>query len=454
MKPVSTILIANASEYFSPIEDQLPLPHRDQWVQTDYDERDFFLFWEGDNKLVIVPKPMDPQFIADVLALLDYRNCVVLWPSQSYGELSRDILADSALLEFLANHISCSEMPSLIAWGSTEAFQDLVAHLRAIGLRFEAPELPARDKMWTVSFFGSKAGFRQLLTTLAEKHSCLSLPAGWICRNLDEAYGLACQLSLSGRNIILKPNHGCAGWATTVVSASQSFSLGDSSAIRLRRLIEELIALSNGDLIIIETFVESPKEAPWLMVPTVDAVIDRNGETRIQFIGNMRMDNLVNYNGVEFGEEVLPKETQSKLAEIALVVGRGLGQYGYRGWFDVDFVIDARWQPYCTEINTRRTGPVYAFGIYSRLQQLYGPAVVAAAARDVWNVPGFAGLSYISVKEQLSEVLFPIRGEPRGLVIAKSSPLLEGRGTVGYVAVGKNREDVLSIESHAAELVG
>src|SRR6266550_2069085 len=93
-RPVKTIIIGNNREFFSPIDQYVAADHKKEFVQSDYDETDMDIMWHGDNKMVVVPRPIDPAFTADILQLFDYHNVQIISPRETGRGLSEDIIAD------------------------------------------------------------------------------------------------------------------------------------------------------------------------------------------------------------------------------------------------------------------------------------------------------------------------------------------------------------------------
>lgn len=71
---INTVIIGNNREYFSPIDPHVPDALKDEFVQSDIDEADMDIMWHGDNKIVLLPKVVDPAFVNDISQLFKYKN--------------------------------------------------------------------------------------------------------------------------------------------------------------------------------------------------------------------------------------------------------------------------------------------------------------------------------------------------------------------------------------------
>ncbi|MFD5881282.1 hypothetical protein, partial [Streptomyces yangpuensis] len=78
------------------------------------------------------------------------------------------------------------------------------------------------------------------------------------------------------------------------------------------------------------------------------------------------------YRGATVGPGAVPERAEKPLLAFGAAVGRELASSGYRGWFDVDFVVDAEGRLAPTETNLRLTGPAIAFMVAARLDALRG----------------------------------------------------------------------------------
>jgi hypothetical protein len=451
---IKTIIIANNHEYYAPLDVCLSSATQKILQQGDADVASRVLFWEDDDKLVVLPKPIDTEWLIDIQQIMRYKNLTIRWPKNYTGMLCKDILSDSDLLEFICDNISVSKGSSLISWGATKGLQELSSYLLCRDLIFQVPSLPNPDCFWTIDFFGTKAGFRQLGASLVNRGAPIKLPDGWICSNVQESTYFINNFLATERSVILKPNRSCGGWGTVVLQAEQFDSVSEISLSELiHNQVEDFGAITTEGSMIVEEYI-SPSfyKNSYHLIPSVDAFIDHDGQTHCKIIGNMIIKDLTHYHGIVLGNDILPSQVADRLKKIATIIGNGLAEHGYRGWFDIDLVADSEQELYCTEINTRRTASIYAFNIFTKLKGYYPGQIKVALANDGWNVDAFQGLSYKDVKSALKSVLFPIENKPCGMVITMASPLLDGRGMIGFVIVGASLKDIMEIERKAEVL--
>ncbi|MBZ9599951.1 GNAT family N-acetyltransferase [Streptomyces yangpuensis] len=166
----------------------------------------------------------------------------------------------------------------------------------------------------------------------------------------------------AGKSTVVKSEHGVGGSGTTVVTAGQVRAAGGARAV-LRRL-------PRGPLLV-EEFVEGPTDPGAARDLTYDGFVDPAG--RVHEVGAALMDVTEGaYRGATVGPGAVPERAEKPLLAFGAAVGRELASSGYRGWFDVDFVVDAEGRLAPTETNLRLTGPAIAFMVAARLDALRG----------------------------------------------------------------------------------
>lgn len=147
-KPIKTVIIGNNREFFSSIDPFVPKLHKKEFVQSDFDETDMDIMWKGDNKLVVVPRPIDQAFTQDIINLFNYKNVEVVSPIETGKGLSEDIIADNITLSHIVNAIRGSTNVQVIPWGHTSQFQSFNRVLEKHGVVYSTPETPLEIGNW------------------------------------------------------------------------------------------------------------------------------------------------------------------------------------------------------------------------------------------------------------------------------------------------------------------
>ncbi|MFD5490487.1 GNAT family N-acetyltransferase [Streptomyces virginiae] len=236
----------------------------------------------------------------------------------------------------------------LVPWGLTRPFGLLA------GRPWRAGELRYESKAAAHGLFGR---------ILAEGgHPGIVLPAQVRAAGRWAAARLLAARARAGESTVLKSEHGVGGSGTTVVTAGQVRAAGGARAL-LRRL-------PRGPLLV-EEFVDGPADPGAARDLTYDGFVGPGGPA--PQVGATPPDVAAGASPrAKIGPSSLSHPAEKTLLAFGAAVGRELAASGYRGWFDVDFVVDAEGRLAPTETNLRLTGPSIAFMVAARLDALRG----------------------------------------------------------------------------------
>jgi hypothetical protein len=163
----------------------------------------------------------------------------------------------------------------------------------------------------------------------------------------------------------------------------------------------------------------------------------------------MRVDEHGFYKGQEMHSSVLPEEVSKKMIKIGLELGYLYSKSGYKGYFDVDFIIDKNKKLFVTESNTRHTGGTH---VYRAALNLIGNDFANKTyvlSKNDYSLDG-QKLNFTKVHELLKPILFN-KISKEGLVIASSN--LIKLGMLTYIIFARNKERALDIEQKMGVLL-
>src|SRR6266508_2148272 len=189
------------------------------WDAASVALTDMSLFWCGDDKVVVLPRPPDPAFLSDVTRGLGYKNVRVICPNTMSHSICNDIVNDKELFDALVQIIRNSDKPQIVAWGATAQFYYFLNELTLAGANFVVPEVPEPSNYWTALYFESKSGFREFAT---REVSGLKIPEGFVCGNKDVALDAISYFSKRNKGFVLKANYGTGGFSTMCYPADQA----------------------------------------------------------------------------------------------------------------------------------------------------------------------------------------------------------------------------------------
>ncbi|MFB0631210.1 GNAT family N-acetyltransferase [Streptomyces sp. AB3(2024)] len=303
-------------------------------------------FYSPYPAVLVLPRAVPPGWIRLVGRQLGWGPGVEVLD----GLAERDPgLSDAVLARpELARRVTGRGLP-LVPWGRTEPYG------RLAGLPWRPRDLRYESKS------AAHALFARILA--GGGHPGIALPAQWRAATRWAAVRTVRSRARAGLGTVLKSEHGVGGSGTRVVTPALVRAVGGARAA--------LRGLPRGPLLV-EEYVEGPEgPARGPRDLTYDGFVD--GEGRPHEVGTAVMEVCDGaYRGATVGPAVVPAALEEPLRAFGAAVGRELAASGYRGWFDVDFVVDAAGRPAPTEANLRLTGPSVAFMVAARLDVLRG----------------------------------------------------------------------------------
>ncbi|MGN9783105.1 hypothetical protein ACTMTF_16855 [Nonomuraea sp. ZG12] len=294
--------------------------------------------------LVVLPLPVPEWWIRHLSETLGWGELRVCGGLAADGQVSAALAGRPELI---------SSEATVLAWGHTPAFD-----------RIRPAPAGVLD---CIRRFESKRGSHELFRELAPGRRGIRIAA-------QRRVGSRRELRGAALPYVLKKEYGVGGVGTQIVTTTPP-------PRRVRGLLlEEYIAgVAN---------------------PTYDAVVAADGRVHPVGTGAMTIDG-TRYQGVTLGPGALPAEQVRTAAGFGAAVGTALASYGYRGWYDVDFVADRAGPLVPTEINLRLTGPAVAFTLQVALDRLHGAGHVV---RTLDCLPLGARLPSTALREHVTRL--------------------------------------------------
>ena len=442
------ITISNLSEDIWPFIASLPEKERQVEINENayLSDREIWTLSPTEPTVFITPVQPDDDFLAYYRSLCPASQLEVWVTKQHSGKTCADILHDPALFQKLVQ-LGQQETLRLTSYSASSQFYDLVDALRAQGCTVETPQAPTKPQAWTVNFFGSKSGIRQVTQHLSNSH-CSWMAEGMVCFGLFDAAALAASRYVAEGGVVIKTNKAHSGVGVKI------FRPGD--------LPDEFEACQQAVL----SFLQ--QEAYWEMFPIVvekyleidqtvgggnpncEFLISEKGKLELLYTCGMRVSREGVFKGIEVSRTVLPTTVLEQLLAYGQELGEEYVKAGYRGYFDVDCVYTKDQQLLITESNVRRTGGTH---VYHMARHLYGADFLDTAYTLSHNNYQVSSEQSLSFKE-LQSILEPLLFSPQtkeGLVIASANLLKQH--TFAYVIIGSSKECALAIEDEMEKLL-
>lgn len=448
--PETTVYIFNLSEDVWPFISAMSDTKARQFEiqeNADLSERDLFSCADEDNILYIFPKSIDESFINYYTELFGKRRIRILTPKKHTGVICEDILDDDDVMAHIIAAANGSKRLVLTGYTTSQQFLNLVAELQSRGLHVMTPDAPEEEDSWTVNFYGSKSGVRQLAALSRAAEPDLVMPEGIIVSGIVDAAKIAAKKYIKERGVVIKTNKGHSGAGVLL------FDEGDLPAeypVCEAAILDVLKKDSYWNLfpIIIESFV-SVNAAVAGGFPNVEFRILKNGRVEYLYYGGMRVRQGV-FKGMEIGQDVVSDQLLARMIDTGFYIGEQYRRAGYRGYFDVDFIAAKNGQLYVTESNVRRTGGTHVF---VTAQKLFGDDFLYRTYilfNNLYELSKKNIRTFRDLKDVLMPVLFNEQtGE--GLIITCEGALATNR--FGYIIFGANRKRAFELESKMEELL-
>ena len=149
--------------------------------------------------------------------------------------------------------------------------------------------------------------------------------------------------------------------------------------------------------------------------PSIEVFVDGTGP-KITYVCNQIVSQEGVFLGILMGKKSLGKDIVREMNRIGKLIGSNYFKLGYRGFFDIDFIVSKNRTLYPIETNVRRTGGTH---VYDLTRKLFGRDWVknaVALSTDSFNY-GKTVLSAEEIINKISSLTFPIKGEEEGVVV-------------------------------------
>lgn len=438
MKKIKNIIIANGAEAFREILSNVnDSDCRVSKINNEHYLSNRSLFWGEGNKLIITPFPVQEVLLKKANEVLGLVNVENLYPLKTDISLSSAIIQDKKLFNKLKNVIKENPQVTLSSYAHTPEFAFLVGELKKEGLHFNLDQNPLENCDWLVTYLGSKIGFRSEILKLQKNYKSILTPQFFICRSKEEVEKISSWFCENKTSCVVKVPSGEGGWGIIIVDCNEYFTKIERERIIRSKMNEDSI-WDNGPYLV-EEFIQSNSKNN-LNSPSIEFFIDNQGATAT-YACNQIVDKAGRFIGVTLGKDCIEVKTKRVLHRVGKVIASRYYELGYRGFFDIDFIMSSEGKAYPIETNIRRTGGTHVFDL---TQKIFGRNWINKAAvlsSDTFRY-GDRVLPVEKILEKVSSISFPIDGEKKGVVITISSI---DQPVFGFIIFATNLSEVMRI---------
>lgn len=441
---IDTIFFANLSEIAKPLIKLMNKKKSEIEIMEDHYLCSRFIFFNEDKYLLVTPFQLNNDFSKYATQLLKIKNFINLSPKKIHDSLSEAVFEEKNLLKQIIKIIKTNPTIKIVSYAVTPEFTKLIDYLKSIKLKFGTPEMSGFGNEWTGPFFDSKSGFRQGVNYVGGNFP--EMPEGIICDSLEEVKAWAEYFLLKENSgCVIKSNRGLAGAGLKIIKKNEIQN--NNVKEYLDRILTE--KYWSQDVVVVERFIESDEKICGGF-PNIEMKINSEGVETKYFCG-MRVTDKGEFRGVEMGKKAVPLFVKRILRRSAVKYGQFLQKAGYRGFYEIDWIVDKEKNLFPVEANLRRTGGTHVYEAAIRLlgddfqKKYYITAVNVQSINKTFN------LDFKGIKGQLKSVLYPIHNQKRGVIITIAPRSVYGK--IGYMVIGFDKKDALAIENEFLELI-
>jgi hypothetical protein len=443
--PTNTVYIFNMSEdvwpFIKAFSDE-EAKHKEIEENADLGDRDLFSFCGEDNMIFILPRPVREQFLNYYTTLFGKKNFRILVPNHHSGVICSDIENDPQLLQELIKAANGQKRLTLKSYTTSQPFLDLVRLLREKGLTIFTPDAPDEEDAWTVNFYGSKSGIRQLSQQSRATEPDLIMPDGIVVSGIIDASRIAANKYIREHGVVIKTNKGHSGAGVLLLREGDlptEYTACQKKVLSLLRKDEYWKLFP----IIIESLI-SVNQSIGGGCPNVEYRILKNGHVEFLFSGGMRVTKDGVFKGMEINNEVISDQFVARMVDTGFYIAEQYRSNGYVGYFDVDFVAAKNGQLYVTESNVRRTGGTHVHAVAETLFGKDFMYLTYILSNNNYDLPGDTIYSFNQIQQMLQPILFQKKTR-EGIVLISESLLSYKR--LAYIIFARNKKRAYEIES-------
>lgn len=451
-KPTSFVYVFNMSEDVWPfIQTMSDIKSRDLELAWNarLSEREIFTLVDVTEPIVFVsPTVVRDEFLNYFKSLFGNKDIRVLVPIEKTGETSLDCIADEKVMSTIVASVNGAKRLIVVGYATSPQFLKLVRTLRGLGVNVFTPEAPEEEDAWTINFFGTKSGIRQLAQKSVAQEPDFMMADGLICVGVEDAAKIAARKYVEEHGVVIKTNKGHSGMGVLLFREGEL----PNDYHECKAEIDKIL-MKDGYWekfpIIVESYIPINQNIGG-GCPNVEYRIHKSGRIEFLYYCGMRVTKSGEFQGVEINQDVISDQVGAQMVDTGFFVAEQYAKVGYRGYFDVDFVAGRNGKLSVTESNVRRTGGTF---VYHVAEKLFGKDFLIATyilSNNSRDLPKGKKWEFTTLLTALTPVLFQKKtGE--GVVLVSSS-LLE-LGKFGYIVFGANKRRAYEIEEEMMRLL-
>lgn len=416
---------------------------RFEYISESEDAADaYFMSMGGEKDFIFVsPKSMSVEFQTYCKKIMGFKNGQIIVPTLRSHLICEDLIADAKSFETLASKAKQYKRVVLVSYSASKELYSLKEYLERLGIVVYTPEAPELSASWTVNFYGSKSGIRQLAQQSKAEEPDFMMPEGIICVGMHDAAQIAAHKYIKQKGVVIKTNKGSGGSGVLIFRDGELPS--DYKACQ-KAIVDQMMPDRYWDVypIVIEDLINI-NYAMAGGFPNVEFRIHKNGRVEMLYVCACQVTPKGKFYGIDINEDILNDRIQTRLEDTGYYIGEKYAAAGYRGHFDVDMIAAKNGQIYVCESNTRNTGGTDTYKIAKTLlgKDFMDDGYTLSRSHPHWFQPKKYTLW------EMCDLLQPLMydaSSKEGLIFNSENSVLDGK--MIYAIIGKNKKRAYDIE--------
>ena len=409
----------------------------------------YFLGLSSEPNFVFVsPVVISKEFQDYAKSLMNYKQGEVIVPKTKSHLLCEDFLSDKNLIDGFVKKVKDYKKVSLVSYSATSQFYKVKDYLTENGVNVYTPEAPEIDSAWTVNFFGSKSGIRQLAQKSVALEPDFMMPDGMICWGKFDAAKIAADKFLKQKGVVIKTNKGSSGNGLFIFREGEL----PSNYQECEKKIQEYLGQEEyweKFPIIVEDLVNINYNAGGGF-PNIEFKIQKSGRIEMLYYCSMLVTKKGKYYGMHVNDEILNERLTARFIDTGYFVAEQYGSAGYRGHFDIDMIAAKNGHVYITESNNRNTGGTDVYKIVNKLigKDFMDDCYVITQEED--KIKSLQFLTFTKLLTALEPVLYSPKSR-EGIIINSQNSLKDKR--LIYAVIGATKKRALQIQTETLSLL-
>lgn len=423
---------------------------RKKEIESCNSSAECYLFANADENefTYISPKPISTEFKKYFQRLIGTTKIEILVPKSDSHLICKDFYNDKVLFNRFIKKAKKYKKVTLVSYATSPQFLDLALRLKEKKINVVTPEAPEVDCAWTVNFYGSKSGIRQLAQQSTALEPDFIMPEGVICVGKLDAAKIAANRYINDNGVVIKTNKGSSGNGVLI------FRNGDLP--KNYRECEKAIysTLNKNDYwdrypIIIEDLINVDVNNG-SSFPNIEFRINKNGKIEMLYYCLMMVTKEGAFYGIDMHEDVLGERLAARIIDTGYYIAERYAAAGYRGHFDIDMIATKYNQVFVNESNTRNTGGTDVFKVALELigRDFFSDSYVISRTR--YKLANISRPTFSKIERALEPLLYNKKTK-EGVMITSENILKQGE--LIYNIFGNTKKRAYQIETAMKQLL-